>query len=212
MKVAFTYRHTMCNRLFLVLVYCRGWVCFSRRGINFVGPWPTLLVGILINACQMRSDSCIWFSEPMNRVLLLAKTLQKPSCREGRFWGKWADVPWGSNIKKFRLWSGGNRNSIKGSRQRDAATCVLAVFVAGSCGHCTSGTVLTSSTLKHWPASFPFHNWKWKQLSCIDKAASWSRESGPNTAIDMRERGLQGRRDILGNPACWFQYFWWSKR
>lgn len=38
MKVAFTYRHTMCNRLFLVLVYCRGWVCFSRRGINFVGP------------------------------------------------------------------------------------------------------------------------------------------------------------------------------
>lgn len=29
MKVAFTYRHKMYNRLFLVLVYYRRWVCFS---------------------------------------------------------------------------------------------------------------------------------------------------------------------------------------
>lgn len=38
MKVAFTYRHKMYNRLFLVLVYYRRWVCFSQRGINLVGP------------------------------------------------------------------------------------------------------------------------------------------------------------------------------
>lgn len=36
MKVAFTYRHKVYNRLFLVSVYYRRWVCSSGRGINLI--------------------------------------------------------------------------------------------------------------------------------------------------------------------------------
>lgn len=58
MELTVACRHKVCSRLFLVLVYYRRWVYFSRKGNEFDRTLTyTPLIVILINTFQLSADS-----------------------------------------------------------------------------------------------------------------------------------------------------------
>lgn len=58
MELTVACRHKVCSRLFLVLVYYRRWVYFSRKRNEFDRMLTyTPLIVILINTFQLSADS-----------------------------------------------------------------------------------------------------------------------------------------------------------